>query len=85
MDTRTLLYRLLHDALIEIRYVAHEGRTETLFRLAELFHNLPLHLERMERGETTPEEVMSDLQARAERIRIKQWLAHRIQEDMNHR
>jgi hypothetical protein len=82
MDTRALLYRLLYHGLIEMRYEAHGGRADSVFRLADLFHNLPLHLEWMERGETTPEEVMSDLQAHAERIRIKQWLAHRIQEDL---
>ncbi|HEY7093919.1 MAG TPA: hypothetical protein VH393_12105 [Ktedonobacterales bacterium] len=76
MDTRALLYRLLYDGLIEMRHEAHEGRTEGVFRLADLFHNLPMQLERMERGEATPEEVMSDLQAHAERIHIKQWLAH---------
>jgi hypothetical protein len=85
MDTRALLYRLLYDGLIEIRYYARERRTKEVFRLADLFHNLPLQLERMERGETTPEEVMGDLQAHAERNRTKQWLAHRIQEDTNHR
>jgi hypothetical protein len=81
---RALLYRLLYDALIEIRYDAHEGLTKEVFRLADLFHNLPMQLERMQRGETTPEEVMSDLRAHAERIGAKQWLAHRIQEDMSH-
>jgi hypothetical protein len=81
MDTRALLHRLLYDGLIEMRDEAQEGRTKGVFRLADLFHNLPLRLERMERGEITPEEVMSDLQARAERIHTKQWLAHRIQED----
>jgi hypothetical protein len=81
MDPRALLYRLLQDALIEMRYEAYERHSESVFRLADLFHNLPTQLERMERGEKTPEEIMSDLHAHAGRIRIKQWLTHRIQED----
>jgi hypothetical protein len=84
-DRKVLLYRLLYDALIEMRYEAHEGRTDKLFCLANLFHNLPLQLERMERGEVTHEEVMSELQAHAERIAMTQWLTYRIQEDANRR
>lgn len=84
MDTRALAYRLLYDGLIEIRYEAREGLIDGVFRLADLFHTLPLQLERVERGATTPEEVMSTLLAHAERIHTKQWLAHRIEEEMNH-
>jgi hypothetical protein len=39
----------------------------------------------MERGEEGDEEVMRELQTHAERIGMTQWLAHRIQEDANHR
>jgi hypothetical protein len=84
-DPKASLYRLLHDALIEMRYEAHEGRADDVFRLADLFQRLPLQLERMERGEEGDEEVMRELQTHAERIGLTQWLAHRIQEDANHR
>jgi len=79
------MYRLLYDALIEMRHEAHEGRTDNLLRLADLFHRLPLQLEQIERGEAPHEEVMSELQAHAERIGMTQWLTHRIQEDANRR
>jgi hypothetical protein len=84
-DPKALLYRLLYDALIEMRYEAHEGRTDTVFRIADLFHRLPLQLERMERGEVTYEAVMSELQEHAERTGMTQWLTHRIQEVANRR
>jgi hypothetical protein len=82
MDTRALLYRLLYDSLIEMRSEACDERVSHVFRLADLFHMLPLRLERMARGEITDEEVMSDLRAHAERIGMAHWLSHRIQEDM---
>jgi hypothetical protein len=58
-DPKAPLNQLLFDALIEIRQEAREGRADTVFRIADLFHRLPLQLERMERGEVTHEEVMS--------------------------
>lgn len=82
MDVRALLYRLLYDGLIEMRSEAYDERVSHIFRLADLFHKLPLRLERMARGEITDEEVMSDLRAHAEQIGKAQWLSHRIQEDM---
>lgn len=51
MDTRALLYQLLYDDLIEIRYEANEGHGGIIFRLADLIDLVPLQLERMERGE----------------------------------
>jgi hypothetical protein len=84
-DAKASRYRLLHNALIEMRYEAHEGRGDNVFRLADLFHRLPLQLERMERGEEGYEAVMRELQTHAERIGLTQWLAHRTEEDANRR
>ncbi len=81
MTTESLLYRLVYDALIEIRAAAHEGNSQTIFDLADLFHTVPLCLERIERGELSPDDVLQWLQTRAQQKGLAQWLEHRLRED----
>jgi hypothetical protein len=76
-----VLYRLLYDALIEIRGDGQAMTTPRVFQLADLFHTIPLQLERMERGEVSPEEVLHGLQARARATGMDGWVEHRTAED----
>jgi hypothetical protein len=50
MDSRELVSRLLYLALIEIRAEAHALQNPKVFHLADLFHNVPLQLERVAKG-----------------------------------
>ena len=77
--TRTVLYRLIYDALIEMRAEATTCNSKMVFHLCDLLHALPLRLERMERGEESAEDIMQWLQTRAARDKgSEQWLEHRI-------
>lgn len=78
--TSTNLYRLLYDALIEIRAEAHVCGSQKAFHLSDLLHTLPLRLERMGRGEISPEDVMQWLHARTSEKGLEQWLEQRVRE-----
>lgn len=80
LPTSALLYRIIHAAMIEIRAEALECDSKLIFHLSDLVHNLPLSLERMERGEVSPEEVMQWLQDRADQKGLAGWLELRTQE-----
>jgi hypothetical protein len=43
--SKHLLHKLLHFALIDLRFEGHTIRDELVFRLADLFHNVPLQLD----------------------------------------
>lgn len=77
---RNVLYRILHDALLEIRAEAYECDNQKIFGLSDLLHTLPLSLERTARGEASPQDVMQWLQVRAGQKGLDQWLDLRIQE-----
>ncbi len=83
--TKDLLLRLLASALIEIREEGYEMQNKRVFALADLFHNVPGQLERMERGEKTPDEIMQWLQERARYRGIERWLEHRVDAEAKYR
>ena len=85
MTTRHLLFRLLASALIEMREEGYEIQNKRVFALADLFHNVPGQLERMERGETTPEEIIKWLQERARYRGIEGWLELRMEAEAKYR
>jgi hypothetical protein len=80
--TRHLNLRLLYDALLEIRAEGHALNNERIFRLADLFHNVPLQLERSDAGETYDEDIMAWLNTRAQGNYLAQWLDLRTNEIM---
>lgn len=78
--TKSVLYRLLYDALIELRARGHERSDKVVFLLADLFHNVPLQLDRLDRGETTVHDIKRELEERAQRNGIEGWLDLRTSE-----
>ena len=85
MTTKSLLHRLLYAALIEIRTEGHDMQNKTVFVLADLVHNIPLQLDRVDCGETTPEDIMQWLRMRAKQTGADGWLNLRIEEESRYR
>ena len=82
--TKRVLYRLLFDALIEVRLLGYENDNRAVFVLADLLHNLPLQFDRLDRGEIPVEDVMHELEARAHRLGVERWLHGRLGEIAKH-
>ncbi len=85
MTTKSLLHRLLYAALIDIRAEGHDTQNKKVFLLADLVHNLPLQLDRVDRGEQTPEDIMQWLRMRARQTGAEGWLDLRIEEEARYR
>lgn len=73
MEAREALHRLLYTALVEMRVEAHEQQNQMIFHLADLFHNVPLQLERVAKGEGTYEEILQWVETRASEKKINAW------------
>ena len=82
--TERVLYRLLFDALIEIRLLGYESNNKMVWVLADLLHNLPLQLDRLDRGGITVQDIMRELEWRAHRHGIERWLYGRLGEVAKH-
>ena len=81
LGTRTLLLRLAHRALLDLRYEAYEAGNERVYALADLFHNIPLQLESVLQGNETYEGVITWLRQKAERrAGDAAWFARALRE-----
>ncbi|MGI9507116.1 MAG: hypothetical protein ACR2RE_29090 [Geminicoccaceae bacterium] len=81
MDKRKLVYQLMHRAFIDIRLAAHEGKdSKGFFRIVDLFHNVPLALERLDREGGSVDELLEEIVARSKRNGSLGWLEHAAKE-----
>lgn len=81
MDEREKVHRLLYRALLEMRLEAHDVQNRKIFHSADLFHNIPLHLERAARGDATYEEIFSALNDRAAEKGCAEWLSAALEDE----
>ncbi len=69
----------MHRAFIDIRMAAHEGKdSKGFYRLADLFHNVPLALDRLDREGGSIDELFDDIIAHAKRNGSQDWLEHAV-------
>ena len=74
MKEADAIFRLLHEALLEMRVEAGQSGNQKAFHLADLFHNVPLQLARVHRGELTHKQVLEWVKARAKEKGMTSWL-----------
>ena len=74
MTDRDMIYKLLFDALLDLRIEGHETKSKKVYGLADLFHQLPNRLKDMEDGKSTAAEILGELRQRARERGIEQWL-----------
>lgn len=81
MDKRKLVYQLMHRAFIDIRMAAHEGKdSKGFFRIADLFHNVPLALDRLDSEGGSIDELFEEIVTRSKRNGSLGWLQHAARE-----
>jgi|SRR5689334_8178020 hypothetical protein len=78
--TKQQLYDLLYRALLDLRVEGHATQNQLVFLLADLFHTVPLQLDRVDQGDLAPDEILSWLRRRAQGTLMEDWLNLRIPE-----
>jgi hypothetical protein len=79
MDLCNILHTLLYEVFIDIRVSAYTNEdTNLIFHKADLFHNLPLQLNRVVKGELSYDDVLATLRQRAQEKGCRQWLERRV-------
>jgi hypothetical protein len=80
--TKPQIYDLLHRALIDLRAEGHTTENHLVFLLADLFHNVPLQLDRVDQGDLVPDEILTWLRRRSQGTLMGDWLTLRVPEVM---
>lgn len=76
--TKQQIYDLLYRALIDLRAEGHATQNQLVFLLADLFHNIPLQLNRVDHGDLAPDDVLVWLRRRAQGTLMEDWLNLRV-------
>ncbi|HEY0097931.1 MAG TPA: hypothetical protein VGB76_03155 [Pyrinomonadaceae bacterium] len=79
MKPREAIHQALYLALVEIRAEAYTAENNKIFHLADLFHNIPLQLERVSQDEESYDDVLEWLRKRASEKGFLQWLDQAIE------
>ena len=70
------LHQLLYFALVAIRQSARGESVDIdlIWKISDVFHNLPLQLRKVANGELEVEEVWNDILSRARQQGLEVWL-----------
>ncbi len=74
MTEKERILKLLYAALLDIRVAAYSQDSRTCFVLADIFHNVPLQLNRADKGEKSYAEIVTWIEKECEERRCKSWL-----------
>jgi hypothetical protein len=83
MTDRETLYRLLFDALLDLRTEGKECRNGRVFGLADLMHQLPNQLMEMEEGKLQATDILEELRSHAQKRGVETWLEKHLQVSSN--
>ena len=83
MEIREQVFRLMYIAFVEMRVEAYEKQNAKIFYIADIFHNVPLQLERVNKGEITYEEVLSEIRSKATEKGYEQWFENLFKNAVN--
>lgn len=80
-NNRKLIHSLLYQSLIEIREAAYENKgMKGIFKISDVFHNVPLQLEKAASGERDYQSILDDITKRAKKNGCSDWLKNVIQQ-----
>lgn len=74
MTKKEYLFELLYRAFLDIRIASYAKDSHTCFVLSDIFHNIPLQMNRTDKGEVSYAEIIADIKKRCGRRRCTSWL-----------
>jgi len=73
------IHRLLYRALIDIRHEGRELKSSAVFGLADLFHTIPLELERAANGDIDYDDAFKQLLDIAKERNYERWIENQLE------
>lgn len=80
MEIKTIVHMLIYHALLDIRAASYENKgSKGIFKLADLFHNIPLRLNKIS-NEEEYEALLLELRKKAQLKGCDSWLENAIKQ-----
>ena len=81
MNSKDIIYHLLYQCMLDIRYAAYEERgIKGIFKLSDLFHNVPLKLNRIADRDGSYDDLLKEIKTIAKIKGYDSWLDNAIQQ-----
>lgn len=82
MSSRSLIHRLLFQALLEMRQQGHDSGDSAVYHLADLFHNVVLQMDQVESAPESEEydEILDFIKRRAKEKGCEAWLKQHLEQ-----
>lgn len=74
MNDKERILKLLYIAFLEIRIASYAKDSNACFILSDVFHNIPLEIDRADRGEMSYADIIVTIQRRCEERKCISWL-----------
>lgn len=68
------ILKLMHIVLLDIRVASHSQDSHTCFVLSDIFHNVPLQMNRADKGEVSYADILKWVQKKCEERKCLSWL-----------
>lgn len=73
MTEKEFILKLMYAAFLDIRVASYSGDSHTCFVLADIFHNVPLQINRADKGEKSYADIVAWIQKKCEERNCKSW------------
>lgn len=74
MTEKEYILKLMYLAFLDIRVASHAQDSRTCFILSDLFHTIPLQMNRAEKGEISYAEIATWIRTTCEERKCLSWL-----------
>lgn len=73
MTEKEYILKLMYAAFLDIRIASHSQDSHTCFVLSDIFHNIPLQVNRADKGEMSYAEIIKFLQEKCVERKCTPW------------
>lgn len=74
MLDKEYILKILYIAFLDIRIASYSKDSHTCFVLSDIFHNIPLHMNRADKGEISYTDIVTMIRERCEERNCLPWL-----------
>jgi hypothetical protein len=74
MTEKEYILKLMYRAFLDIRVASYQQNSKTSFVLADVFHNVPLQMNKAEKGEKSYADIIKWIQEKCEARNCTSWL-----------
>jgi hypothetical protein len=74
MTEKEYILKLMYRAFLDIRVASYAQDSKTCFVLADVFHNVPLQMNKAEKGEKSYADIVKWIQEKCEASKCTSWL-----------